>query len=88
MIYIHDNEVKNIAECNLLHDIINPPNHTKNISSHYYRILHGCMNIRKVRARFKKIQISLDGGYSSNILLRRLVHILGPEKDSVIQWQT
>ena len=25
MIYIHDNEVNNISEYNLLHDIINPP---------------------------------------------------------------
>ena len=25
MTRIHNNEVKNIAECNLLHDIINPP---------------------------------------------------------------
>ena len=31
MIYIHDNEVKNIAGCNLLHDIINPSKRDKNI---------------------------------------------------------
>ena len=27
---IHNNEIKNIAECNLLHDIINPPKMAKN----------------------------------------------------------
>ena len=47
MIYIHDNKVKNIAECNLLHDIINNPKRAKNINSHYSPILHGCMNTRK-----------------------------------------
>ena len=60
MIYIHDNEVNNIAECNFLHDIINPPKHAKNINIHYSPILHGCMNIRKGRAKFKNFQILLD----------------------------
>ena len=41
---IHDNKVNNIAECNLLHDMINPSKHTKNINSHYSPILHVCMN--------------------------------------------
>ena len=27
--YIHDNKVNSIAECNLLHDILNPTKHTK-----------------------------------------------------------
>ena len=30
MTRIHDSEVKNIAECTLLYDIINPPKRTKN----------------------------------------------------------
>ena len=29
MMRMHNNEVKNIAECNLLHDIINPPKRAK-----------------------------------------------------------
>ena len=33
-IHIHDNEVKNIAECNVLHYIINPPKCAKHINSH------------------------------------------------------
>ena len=53
MIYIHDNEVNNIAECNLLHDIINPPERAKNINNHYSPILHVWMNIRKFRVKFK-----------------------------------
>ena len=46
MIYIHDNEVKNIAELNFVHYIINTPKRAKNIDSHYSTILHGCMNTR------------------------------------------
>ena len=34
MTCLNNNEVKNIAECNLLHDIINPPKLTKNVNSH------------------------------------------------------
>ena len=73
LIHIHDNEVNNIAECNLLHDIINPPKHAKNINSHYPSILHGCMSTRKVRVRFKNFQILLDIGYSSTIVMGWLV---------------
>ena len=88
MIYIHDNELKSIAECNLLHDIINPSKRAKNINSHYYPILHGCMNTRKVRAKFKNFQILSDSGFSSNIVMKRLVEKIYPEKYAVIQWQT
>ena len=54
MTRINDNEVNKIAECNLLHDIINPPKPTKYLNSHYSPILHGCMNTRKGKAKFKK----------------------------------
>ena len=30
MTCIHDNKVNNMNECNLIHDMINPPKHTKN----------------------------------------------------------
>ena len=53
IIYIHENEVNNISEYNLLHDIINPPKRAENINRDYSPILHGCMNTRKCRARFK-----------------------------------
>ena len=48
---LHNNEVNNIAECNLLHDIINPTKRVKYINSHYSPILHVCMNIRKGKAK-------------------------------------
>ena len=34
MTHIHDNEVNNISECNLLHDIINPHRRAKNVNIH------------------------------------------------------
>ena len=52
MTRIYNNEVKNISECNLLHEIINPPKCAKNLNSHYSPILHGCMNTKKDRAKF------------------------------------
>ena len=88
MIYIHDNEVNNIDEFNLLHDIINPPKCAKNINSHYSPILHECMNTRKVREKFKNFRIILDSVCSSMIVTRRMDEKLCPEKYAVIQWQT
>ena len=88
LIHIHNNAVNNIAECNLLHGIINPHKLVKNINSHYSPILHGCMNARKGRAKFKNFRIILYSRCSSTILMRRLVQKLCPEKYSVIQWQT
>ena len=85
---MYDNKVNNIAEWNLLHDIINTPKRAKNINSNYSPILHGCVNNRNGRARLKKFQIILDSGWSSTILMIGLVHKLSPEKYSVMQWQT
>ena len=79
MIYIHNKKVKNISECNLLNDIFNPTQHAKNINSHWYPILHGFMNTRKGRAKFKKLRILLGIGCSSTILMGRLVGKLNPE---------
>ena len=78
MIYIHDNEVNNISECNLLHDIINPPKRDKNLNSHYSPILHGCMNTRKGRAKFKNFRIILNSGFSYTVVTRILVEKLCP----------
>ena len=44
---IHDNEVNNISEFNILHGILNPYKRTKNINIYYSTILHGCMNTKK-----------------------------------------
>ena len=48
MTRVHFKEVNKIFECNLLHDIINPPKRAKHLNSHYSPILLGCMNTRKV----------------------------------------
>ena len=48
MTRIHNNEDNNIAECNLLHDIINPSKRAKILNVQYSHILHGCINTRKV----------------------------------------
>ena len=55
IIYIHDNKVKNIAEYDLLHGIINPPKRAKNINIHYSPIIHGFIINRKCRSKFKKL---------------------------------
>ena len=47
MNHIHDNEVNNIAECNLLHGILKFSKLPKNMNSHYSPILHVCMNTSK-----------------------------------------
>ena len=70
---MHNNEVKNIAEFNLLHDIINPPKRAKNLNNHYSHIIHGCMNTRKGKAKFKNFRIILYSGFSSTILMGSLV---------------
>ena len=53
MTCIRNNEVKNMAECSLLHDIINPHKRTKTLNIHYSLVLHGCMNTRGGKAKFK-----------------------------------
>ena len=53
MTYKQDNKVNDISECNLLHDKINPPKGTKILTGHYYPILHGCINTRKGKSKFK-----------------------------------
>ena len=60
MARMHNHEVKNIAECNLLHNIINTTKRAKYLNSQYFPILHGCMNTRKGKAKFKNFLIKLD----------------------------
>ena len=73
MMRIQNNEVNNIAECNLLHDIINPPKRDKILNSQYSPIVQRCMNTGNGRARFKNFHILLDSGFSSTIVMGRLV---------------
>ena len=77
---IHNNKLNNIVECNLLHDIINLSKRAENINSHYYPILHGCMNTRKCIEIFKNIRILLDIVFSSMVFMRRLINKLNPTK--------
>ena len=69
----HNNEVNNIAEYNLLYDINNTPKRAKILSSRYSHILHGCMNTRKGKVKFKNFRILLESGCSSKIVMGRLV---------------
>ena len=46
------------------------------------------MNSRKVKTNFKKFLILLDSGFSSIILMGRLVKKMHPEKDDLMQWHT
>ena len=66
---INDNKVNNISECNLLHDILNTSKRTKILNIHYSPILHGCMDKRKGREKFKNFQILLGSGCSYNIVM-------------------
>ena len=88
MIYIHDNEVNHISECNLPHDIIHPPKYIKTLNIHYYPIMNECMHTRNCRLKFKTFQILLDRRCSSMIVTERLVEILRPEKDAGTQCHT
>ena len=72
MVFIHDKEVNKILEFNLLHDIINPPKRTKTLNIRYSIILHGCINTRKVKAKFKNFLILLGILCSSTIVMGRL----------------
>ena len=76
MMRIHNNEVNNIAEFNLLHDIINPPKRAKTFNSHYSPSLHGCMNTIKVKTKFKNFLVLLDSGCSSTILMGGIDYVM------------
>ena len=69
MTRIHYKCVNNIAECNLLHDVLNPSKRIKYINSHYYHIIHRCINTRMGREKYKYFQILLDSGFSSTIVM-------------------
>ena len=56
MVFMHANKVNNTFECNLLHDIINTPKHTKKSNIHYSHVLHRCMNTRKGKSRSKTFE--------------------------------
>ena len=49
----HDKDVNDTSKYNLLNYIPNPSKHTKNTRTHYSLILHGCMNTRRGRAKYR-----------------------------------
>ena len=81
---IHRNKVNKITECNLLHDIINYPKHTKHLNIYYYSDIHGWMNTQKGRAKFKNFRILLNNGYSYTIVMGRIIEKLNPKGDAVM----
>ena len=46
------------------------------------------MNTIKSKDKFKNFQIILDSGFSSTIVMWRLLQRLGPKKRVVMQWHT
>ena len=84
---IHDNEVNPISECNLLHDILNTYEHEKRTNYHYFPILHGCINPRRVKTRYENFQILLNSGCISKILMIVLTLKIIMTKDTVRQWK-
>ena len=70
---LHDNKVKNRAEQNLLHDTISSHKRTKHIKINYFPILHECMNSCRGKARFNNFRILLESGFSSMIVMIRLI---------------
>ena len=88
MTFIHGNERNIIAECNLLHDKINPPKLIKHLNSNHSPILHQCINKIKGRSKFKNFRIPLDSGCVSTTIMGILVGKLHPKKYSVMQWHT
>ena len=73
MTFIREKKVNKIANYNLPHDILNSYKRTKHLNIHYSPIVHGCMYTRKGRIVFRKILILLDSGYSSTIVMERLI---------------
>ena len=82
---IQENKVNRIDEFNLIHDILKPYKHNKNLNSHYSPILHVRMNTWKGTPKFKKFRILLDSVCSSMIVMRRIIEKLNPKKDAVKQ---
>ena len=85
MTYIHRNKVNKLAECNLLHDIINPGKRTETLISYYFPIIHGFMNTQKGKANFKNIRILFNSGCSSTIVLGGLINKLTVIRDDLMQ---
>ena len=85
---IHVKNLNNIDELNLLNDTLNICKLTKNIYIHYPPILHGCMNARRGRAKFKNYLILLDSECSSTIITKIIITNIKTKEDAVMNWNT
>ena len=83
-----ENKVNKISEFNLLHDILNPSKRTQNFNNHYSPILHVCMNTREGGTKFNNFRNLLDSGFSSTIVMRRLIAKSNPKRDDGMQFHT
>ena len=74
-----------IPECNLLHDIQNISKQ-KYINRHYPTTLHGCMNTKMGRFKFKIFLIVFNSRYKSENITIRLIIKLKTKEYDVMQW--
>ena len=51
-----NNDVIDISELYLIHNILNPSKHVKSKNYNYYTILHVCMNTCRGKAKFKTFE--------------------------------
>ena len=49
---IHDNDINNIDEFNLLHDRVSTSKSNKNTNAHYSHIINGCTNTCRSRKQY------------------------------------
>ena len=55
------------------------------MNSHHSPILHERMNTRKGRETLNNYQMLLDSGFSSRIVMRRLIDKMNPKKEYVMK---
>ena len=85
---LHYNKVNNIAECNLLHDMLKPSKYTKSINKYCTPTIHVCMNIHNGRAKYNNFRILLDSGSGYATVIRSLAEKHNPKKDAVMKCYT
>ena len=85
---IHDNDVNNISEWNLRHDISNTYICVKSTNSNYFPILHGFMNTRRGKSKYKTFLILLYSRRSSKKLTIIQTSKIITTKYTMTQWKT
>ena len=67
---IHNKDINNISEFNIIHDILKSYKCTKNINIYYTPILHGCVNTLRGKATSVVFLILLYSICSSTVVIR------------------